>query len=121
MERDGLLFAEVPNGDHRFKDHDQPHLSFFEIDTLAGVVESAGLRVLRIDTCGALASEVGRTRSGKPKKSGERRALWRRAKSALKKRIRSWNPEKLRKKQDPNLESYGGDRRGSRRAVLRSP
>jgi 2-polyprenyl-3-methyl-5-hydroxy-6-metoxy-1,4-benzoquinol methylase len=113
----GLLFVEVPNADYRFKDHDQPHLSFFEVETLTRVVESAGFEVVRIDTCGAPASEIRRARSGKSKKPGHQHTPWRRLRRWAREKVAALHAEKSRAKRDPHLETYGGDRRWIRAIV----
>lgn len=120
IETGGLLFVEVPNADYRFKDHDQPHLSFFEVETLTSVLESAGFSVVRIDTCGAPASETGRARSGKSKKPGQRHTLWRRLRNSVRERVRALSPEKSRAKRDGHLDACGGDRRWIR-AIAANP
>jgi len=112
LTRGGLLFAEVPNADYRFKSHHQPHLSFFEIDTLARVVETTGFEVVRIDTCGALVSDIALANARRARQKEQReRSLWRRAAYTLRKTIRLRSREKSRAKPDPHVESYGGDRR----------
>lgn len=103
---DGLLFLEVPHADHRFKDHHQPHLWFFETETLARSLEAAGFAVLRIETCGA---PVGEIQLGRERARGLLRALWRSVKNPARDARRAREP--LREKLDPHLESYGGDRR----------
>jgi SAM-dependent methyltransferase len=113
---DGLLFLEVPNGDHRFKDHHEPHLSFFETATLSRVVEAAGLRMLRVETCGA---PVGTIQASHDRKRGALRSLWRLVKNPVRDARRRRRPELARAKPDPDVEAYGGDRRWLRAVARR--
>lgn len=48
----GILFIEVPNQDYIYKSRNEPHLIFFNQDTLIKLVELAGYKVLRVGTCG---------------------------------------------------------------------
>lgn len=48
----GIIFVEVPNCDFRFKKFHQPHMIFYNINSLKIVIELAGLKCQRVDTCG---------------------------------------------------------------------
>jgi len=53
-----LIFVEVPNQDYLFKAKNEPHLSFFEPKTLSRLIEEAGFRVIKMDTCGVRLSDL---------------------------------------------------------------
>ncbi len=50
--KDGMIFIEVPNEDHRFKLQNEPHLYFFNESTLSYLVDIAGYQVLNVSACG---------------------------------------------------------------------
>jgi hypothetical protein len=55
LERDGLLFIEVPNANKDFFDNyrtDAPHISFFTIDSLRMIAEKAGLKTIHLEEYG---------------------------------------------------------------------
>jgi hypothetical protein len=69
LDDGGLLFVEVPHGDHRYKAFNEPHLSFFSKEALVRAVAAAGFDVVACETCGPKAvigvnGRKGRVRSG---------------------------------------------------------
>jgi SAM-dependent methyltransferase len=52
VTKDGILFIEVPNQDHLYKPLNEPHLIFFNPETLSKTVQRSGYQILKIDTCG---------------------------------------------------------------------
>ncbi len=58
ITNNGLLFIEVPNRDYLFKARNEPHLIFFDPDSLTSLVKRAGYRVLKVDTCGQLIGDM---------------------------------------------------------------
>lgn len=48
----GLVFVETPNRDDRFKRRNDPHVLFFAPETVTEALRLAGLRPLRVETCG---------------------------------------------------------------------
>jgi SAM-dependent methyltransferase len=73
---DGILYIEVPNisGDAlmRYLDHqwapryDEPHVTFFDQESLADMLKRHGLQVIRCQTAGPLYEEVSRMRFSLP-------------------------------------------------------
>ena len=72
----GLLYIEVPNIPRdaltRYLDHqwapryDEPHITFFDQESLRDMLERYGLQVVRCDTAGPLYREVSRLRFSLP-------------------------------------------------------
>lgn len=54
----GILFIEVPNQDHKFKSVNEPHLFFFDRQTLSHLVVQSGFDVLHVDICGPQIDEL---------------------------------------------------------------
>ena len=54
----GILFIEVPNQDHKFKSLNEPHLFFFDRQTLSHLVVQSGFDVLHVDICGPQIDEL---------------------------------------------------------------
>jgi 2-polyprenyl-3-methyl-5-hydroxy-6-metoxy-1,4-benzoquinol methylase len=54
LTMDGVLYVEVPNADHRFKDDVFPHTFFFTQPALRQLAERAGLATLACESFGAL-------------------------------------------------------------------
>jgi SAM-dependent methyltransferase len=52
LDPGGLLFVDVPNGDHAFKAWVLPHLLFWSKETLRAAIEAVGLEILFLDTVG---------------------------------------------------------------------
>jgi len=52
MKPSGALFIEVPNKDFLYKERNQPHLLFFDVQTLESIVAKAGYNIIRVDSCG---------------------------------------------------------------------
>lgn len=52
MEKSGLIFIEVPNNDNLYKLYNEPHLIFFNADSLKKLLETSGFRVFCIKSCG---------------------------------------------------------------------
>ena len=63
VEKDGILFIEVPNQDYLYKPLNEPHLIFFTPETLSKTVIQSGYRILKMDTCGLLLEDLTRLKS----------------------------------------------------------
>jgi 2-polyprenyl-3-methyl-5-hydroxy-6-metoxy-1,4-benzoquinol methylase len=52
MNKDSLLFVEVPNQDYKFKPSNEPHLISFTPQALATALQKAGYSVLKMESVG---------------------------------------------------------------------
>jgi SAM-dependent methyltransferase len=52
LDRDGLLFVDVPNQDHLFKKNVFPHLLFFSPESLKSVLENSGFMTITVGSWG---------------------------------------------------------------------
>lgn len=48
----GIFFIEVPNMDYRYKVRNEPHIIFFNPDSIKNLVQKIGLKVYAINSCG---------------------------------------------------------------------
>lgn len=108
----GLLFVEVPNGDHRYKTNYESHLLFFDAGSLCRLLEQHGT-VLDVASVGREAAELHITQVH-PEKS-----LLRPLKEAVKGLIAALTPAfHAREIARYAMSAYGGDRQWLR-ALLR--
>jgi SAM-dependent methyltransferase len=52
LDRDGLLFVDVPNQDHLFKKNVFPHVLFFSPESLTSVLENSGFNTTTVGSWG---------------------------------------------------------------------
>lgn len=52
LTKGGILFIEIPNQDYLFKTTNEPHLIFFDTNAISYLLNRAGFKILRLDTCG---------------------------------------------------------------------
>lgn len=108
----GVIFIEVPNQDYKFKSRNEPHLVFFSPDTLSGLVEKAGFKVLKVDTCGARVEDLIERRR-KIKKFDKLKEIFKPyIPKYLKKKIRETMNTRTKpmKASFENISKYGPDR-----------